>query len=239
MGMKHTIAENAEVISAIGIALGIIRDTIERTIINPSELDLLLIRKEAMERVQRMGAIPETIEVTIEVDRQTKRVTAVATGSSELRTRDIHSAEKSEEELRSIVISSMECDQVALSGTAGVLHVFQGEKITKKFFGLSYKKTHPLRVIDADGVVRLQLVHGEVRSSTIGMATGAIRTMIDEFTQYGDAGGLLPDVFLVTAGRVIDLTGLEQKDQIISMAQAETEKLTNDEPVVIIGAKKK
>ena len=239
MGMKHTIAENAEVISAIGIALGIIRDTIERTIINPSEQDLLLIRKEAMERVQRMGAIPETIEVTIEVDRQTKRVTAVATGSSELRTRDITSAAKSEEELRGIVAASIECEDITACGTAGVLHVFRGEKITKKFFGLSKRKSHPLRVIDEDGIVRLQLVNGEARNSTIGMVTGAIRNMIDEFTQYGDAGGLLPDVFLVTAGRVIDLTGLVQKDQIISMAQAETEKLTNDEPVVIIGARKK
>jgi len=43
----------------------------------------------------------------------------------------------------------------------------------------------------------------------------------------------------VTSGRVIDLTGLVQKDQIISMAQAETEKLSNEEPVVIVGAKKK
>lgn len=239
MGMKHTIAENAEVISAIGIALGIIRDTIERTIINPTEQDLLLIRKEAMERVQRMGAIPETIEVTIDVDRQTKRVTAVATGSSELRTRDIRSAEKSEEELRSIVSASMECDSVQLCGKAGVLHVFQGEHMTKRFFGLIKKTDRPLRIIDEDGVVRLQLANGEIRTSTIGLVTGAIRNMIDEFTQYGDAGGLLPDVFLIAAGRVIDLTGLVQKDQIISMAQAETEKLSNEEPVVIVGAKKK
>jgi N-methylhydantoinase A/oxoprolinase/acetone carboxylase beta subunit len=239
MGMKHTIAENAEVISAIGIALGIIRDTIERTIINPTEQDLLLIRKEAMERVQRMGAIPETIEVTIDVDRQTKRVTAVATGSSELRTRDIRSAGKTEEELRSLASASMECDTVQICGKAGVLHVFQGEQTTQRFFGLIKKTCRPLRIIDEDGVVRLQLVHGEVRSSTIGLVTGAIRNMIDEFTQYGDAGGLLPDVFLIAAGRVIDLTGLVQKDQIVSMAQAETEKLSNDEPAVIIGAKKK
>jgi hypothetical protein len=37
---------------------------------------------------------------------------------------------------------------------------------------------------------------------------------------------------------VIDLTGLVQKDQIISMAQTETEKNSNEEIALLIGAKK-
>ncbi|MGE5313893.1 MAG: hydantoinase/oxoprolinase family protein [Acidobacteriota bacterium] len=239
MGMKHTIAENAEVISAIGIALGIIRDTIERTIINPTEQDLLLIRKEAMERIQRMGAIPETIEVTIDVDRQTKRVTAVATGSSELRTRDIMSKPKTDDELKAISAASIGSNHVELKGRAGVLRVFQGRREETRLFGLSKKTTHPLRVIDEDGIVRLQLAHGEVRATTVGLVTGTLRALLDEFTSYGDAGGLLPDVFIIASGRVIDLTGLVMKDQILSMAQAETEKISNDEPCIIIGSKKK
>lgn len=239
MGMRYTIAENAEVISAIGIALGIIRDTIERTIINPTDQDLLLLRKEAMERVQRMGAIPETIDVTIDVDRQTKRVTAVATGSSELRTRDVRSAVKGSAELAAIVRASMEVPSAELCARAGVLHVFRGERHVSRFFGLSRRILHPLRVIDEEGIVRLQLADGEVRTSTVGMAGGAIRALIDEFTQYGDAGGLLPDIFLIASGRVIDLTGLVNKDQILAMAQAETEKVPSDEPAVIVGARKR
>jgi N-methylhydantoinase A/oxoprolinase/acetone carboxylase beta subunit len=239
MGMKHTIAENAEVISAIGIALGIIRDTIERTIIEPTEQDLLDIRREAMERVQRMGAIPETIEVTVEVDRQTKRVTAIATGSSELRTRDIASKPKSVEELKKIVEASLGGDSVQLKGKAGVLHVFQGERVHKKLFGLSTKRFHPLRVIDEDGIVRLQLGHAEIRNTTLDQLGGTLRKLLEEFTLYGDAGGLLPDVFVVTSGRIIDLTGLVLKDQILAMVQAETEKMDRNEPAIILAAKKK
>jgi N-methylhydantoinase A len=141
--------------------------------------------------------------------------------------------------LKSIVQSSTVCDTVTLKAKAGVLQVFQGTKTESKYFGLSKKKITPLRVIDEDGIVRLQLTSGEVRSSTIGMVSGSVRQLLDEFTMYGDAGGLIPDIFLVTAGRIIDLTGLVMKDQIVSMAQAETEKIDKSEIVVIIGAKKK
>jgi hypothetical protein len=237
--MKHTIAENAEVISAIGIALGIIRDTVERTIINPTDNDILQIRREAMEKVQRMGAIPETIDVTIDVDRQTKRVSAIATGSSELRTRDVTTPPKSPEELRSIAQASLCCDDVSEIGKAGVLRVYRGSAVDSKWFGLAKRKRAPLRVIDEDGVVRLQLSSGELRLTNVGLVGGALRTLIDDFTTYGDAGGLLPDVFLVAAGRVVDLTGLVMKDQMITVAQAETEKYPNDESVIVIGTKKK
>jgi N-methylhydantoinase A len=88
MKMKHDIAQDAEVISAIGAAMGMIRDTVEKSIFNPTESDIIKIRQQASESVIKMGAKPETVEVQVEIDNANKKVIAIATGSSDLAARD-------------------------------------------------------------------------------------------------------------------------------------------------------
>ena len=68
LGMKHRIAKNAQVISPIGVALSLVRDTVERTIPNPSQEDILRIREEAERQVIKAGAKPDTVEVHVEID---------------------------------------------------------------------------------------------------------------------------------------------------------------------------
>jgi hypothetical protein len=66
-----------------------IRDSIEKSILNPTESDIVALQKEAYNSVIEMGAVPESIEVTIEIDSKNKKVIATAMGNSELRTKDV------------------------------------------------------------------------------------------------------------------------------------------------------
>lgn len=68
MGLRFKIAQNAPVIATIGAALAMVRDSVERTIINPTQEDILQIRNEAEQSAIRAGASPSTIEVTVQID---------------------------------------------------------------------------------------------------------------------------------------------------------------------------
>ncbi|HAE38260.1 MAG TPA: hypothetical protein DCG57_06425, partial [Candidatus Riflebacteria bacterium] len=63
---------------------------------------------------------------------------------------------------------------------------------------------------------------------------GLLGNLIEELTVFGDAGGLHPDVFCIVSGRIIDLSGLVSKDQILSLLRAELERFSADEPAIAL-----
>ena len=60
MGHRYKIAKNAPVISTIGVALALVRDVVERTIANPTEQDILEVRREAEQKAIKAGAAPNS-----------------------------------------------------------------------------------------------------------------------------------------------------------------------------------
>ncbi|HHE54794.1 MAG TPA: hydantoinase [Caldithrix abyssi] len=238
--IDHTIAQNTEVLSAIGAALGIIRDSVERTVIEPTETDILTIRQEAMESVKNMGAVPESIEVTVEVDARNKRLIAIATGSSELRTRDLHLAAKTDSELQQIACQILHCsdEQVQLLGQTSQLLAFGCQIVKKHFLGLFKNTLQAIRVLDREGVVRLQINGGQVVQTTVENVRPQVNQLIESLTTFGDAGPLIPDIFVLVSFRIIDLTGLVEAQQIVALLEVELKNIAKGEPVVLIGAKK-
>ncbi|MGB8797786.1 MAG: hydantoinase/oxoprolinase family protein, partial [Candidatus Aquilonibacter sp.] len=82
--LRHRIARDAEVISPIGVALALVRDVVERTIVDPTPEDIVHLRREAADRVIAAGAAPDRVEVSIEIDAQHNRVRATASGATAL-----------------------------------------------------------------------------------------------------------------------------------------------------------
>ncbi|MBI5475017.1 MAG: hydantoinase [Ignavibacteriae bacterium] len=240
MNMGFFIAEDAEVISAIGVALGMIQDTIERSMMNPSEADILNIRSEAMQSVLRMGAAADSIDVRIEVDTKRQRVIATASGSPELRQRAAKIVALPSDQLTSIAARSCGAvdGETRCVGETEFLKVYQAERVERRLFGVLKSTRRPLRVIDREGVIRLKLADAFVHSSPVLNLPSGLARLIDEFTMYGDAGGLQPDVFIIVSGRIIDLSGLAGKEQVLALLRTELQNYSGSENAIALVSKK-
>ena len=239
--IPYKIAENSEVISAIGAALGMIRDSVERNIINPTEADIISLRQQASDSVISMGAVPETVEVSVEIDSKNKKVVATAMGTSELRTKDIDIQELTEDELLSICASSFKTstENLLIAGKTNFLHAVLLKETKSLFFGLMKNENQKIRVIDKEGTIRLQLSQSLVESVNNGSVKSKIKSMIESLTTFGDAGALLPDVYLLIGAKIIDLSGLINENQIMALVDLEIAKISSQEEVVIIASEKK
>jgi N-methylhydantoinase A len=240
MGLPHFIAEHAEVISAIGAALGMIRDSVERNLLNPSNDEILTLRQEAFDSVVAMGAIPETVEVSIEIDSQNRKVRAIAMGSSDLRSREGEGKLLTESELKASAAKALQVspEEIVNYGESRHLVALGQPWIEKRLFGLYRRSTQKIRVLDREGTIRLQLLDTEAFALPLNQMAAKIRFVLEDLTSYGDAGGLLPDLYLLAGPRVIDLTGLLNESQILALLEIETRSLPPDEPCVLMACPK-
>lgn len=241
LGFSHKIAKDCEVISAIGAALGIIRDSVEKNIINPTEADIAELRQQAIESVQKMGADPATIETYVEIDNQNKKVMVVATGSSEFRTRDLQIKEKSINELKQIASLSLKTkeSEVEFVAKTNFLNVLGAKIIKKRLFGFLKEENYNLRVIDNEGTIKLQINNAQAFKIYISQFKETIEKIISEMTTFGDAGALLPDVFVLVMGKIIDLTGVADRNQLVSIADIELKNYPQNEEIIVLASEKK
>lgn len=240
MQHKHHIAKNAPVISTIGVALAMVRDMVERSVANPTDEDILSVRREAEQKAIRNGAAPGTVEVTVEVDTQRNVVRAIAVGATEMRSRDRMQQKRTEQELLDIVAENLDVDKAALQISArnGALFAVQCDKVEKKLLGLVKKKTHPLRLIDEEGVIRLQKNNAWVLQSTVGTWEQGLNWLLEELTEYNDGGTNLPNVYLALGKRIVDLSGMQSPEQIVSLGAVELLGCQKDEPLILAGTKR-
>lgn len=236
MGITYKIANNAEVISPIGVALAMVREVIERIIDNPTEDDILRIRREAEEAAILSGAREGTIDLTVEVDTLRSIVRVIATGAAEFRTGERVQKRLPEAEIIAIAALSMglEANAVEMMGRTGQLYIVQGKKVVKTMFGLFQKTRYPLRVIDSEGIIKMQRGDGCLLRLSVKNFEQELEPAIEHGTVYGDAGRQVPNVFLLYSKKVLDYSGLIHKEQIISMAKLEVTGLNEDSILYVL-----
>lgn len=238
MNLPAKLAKKAEVISTIGVALAMVRDTIERNITNPTPEQILQVRREASEAVVKIGAVPESVEVQIEVDTRRSIVRATAFGTTELKKDDGAEQTSGLEGAKSAAARSLktETKNVVLAAEIAGFYVFTREILTKTFFGLFTNRWLAVRVLDKTGVVRLQRGNAEIHETYVENITRDLENVINKLTDFGDAGRALPDIHLLVGARLVNLSGLAELAQVSALAQTELENLTADEKIVIVAS---
>ncbi|GAA3514625.1 hydantoinase/oxoprolinase family protein [Actinocatenispora rupis] len=233
-GFAAGIAAHNEVISPIGVALALVRESVERIVPSPSQQDVLAVRAEAEQAVVAQGATPATVEVDVTVDAQTNTVTAVATGATEMRTR----AETGESTVDRQRIAANSLDrptaEVQLLAETPTHAVYGTEVRRGGALGRWIRPYRPVRVVDRDGVVRLHSADAVIAQTTVGAAYGTLTELVAAHTTYGDGGSQLPAMRLLVGPRIVDLAGVTTQDQLMALARAELDGRTADEPLVSI-----
>jgi N-methylhydantoinase A len=236
MDLRHSLAENADVVSAIGVALALVRETIERQVVNPSNDEILRIRQEAHDAVQRMGADPATIDIHIEVDARTNTIRATASGATKLSESAAKANVLTAEERTNLAAESMRVAPAELKVVAETDHyqVFGAETVDKQAFGLFRRKCLSLRTLDSKGIIRLQNKNADAEQTTAGDAERAIGDLAERHATYGDAGKVLPEMMLLASAKIVDLSGLMDLSQVLALAKIELETLPRDSRVIVI-----
>lgn len=92
----------------------------------------------------------------------------------------------------------------------------------------------PVRVVDADGVVRLHASDARVAATTVAAAPELLAHLVREATSYGDGGVRAPALRLLLGSRIADLSGVLDPQPLLALARSEMRDRAADEPVVAV-----
>lgn len=229
MDLKYKIPEYAEVISSIGVALAMIRDVVERVIPNPTTEDIRLIKREASNLAIKNGAIPDTIEVQIEIDQQTSRVTAIALGSHQVQTTNLQLT-CDEDEARELAAESMNVEnseELKVEISDDTFYVFTRMVGNKK----------ELRLVDQRGVIRVQAADAIVEKSLAKDWEAVTEEMWKRQLVYSREMVMTPDFFLCTNGKILDFSNVLDLTQLQIMMRSEFMEMREDNEVILIAVK--
>lgn len=226
MGLQYSIPQNAEVISSIGVALSMVRDVVERVIPNPTPDDIRELKKEAADAAVSSGASPDTVEVHIEIDNQTGKVTAIATGSTEVKTTDLL---KECDEAEACELATQDfgpkVSNVSLAEKTDKFYVYSGERDGKT----------PLRIVDKKGFIKVQCSQGQVVKCRVDEYKEVVEDMWKECAVFKTDTVIRPDFFVCVGPRVCDYSAVDL-EQIFLLMDLDISDREPDEEILITAA---
>jgi N-methylhydantoinase A len=234
LGLRHRLARDAEVISPLGVALALVRDVVERTIVDPSADDIVRVRREAFERVVAAGADAELVEVTMEIDPRRNLVRATASGATAAVASQTNALVAGEDTRRAAAARSLHAEPAILAHIASV-----GTFVLYAAGAGADADADAVRdvcAVDARGAVRLVSRRARVVLTTVLRLERDLANLLEDATAFGDVGRALPDLHLVYERRIADLGGLATAAAVIALASEEVRGLAPSTEIALVAA---
>jgi len=228
MNISYKIPEFAEIISSIGVALAMIRDVVERIIPSPTTEDISQIKREAAALAIKNGAVPDSIEVHIEVDSQTSKVTAIALGSNEVQTTNLLS-KCNETEAKKLAADSMRTEP------AEVQNILLNDSFY--VFGRKVGDKQQVRLVDQRGFIKVQCSDAIVSSCNASEWDQRVTTLWNSTLGYKHQMVQTPDVYLCIGAKVLDYSNTLSLEQLLTIMRCEFIGVGKDEPIILISAR--
>lgn len=226
MNLPYSIPENAEVISSIGVALAMVRDVVERVIPNPSQDDIKELKKEATDAAINSGAAPDSVEVHIEIDSQTGKVTAIATGSTEVKTTDLlKECDEAEAEKLATEDFGTKASGVRLAEKTDKFYVYSATAGDK----------NPVRIVDKKGFIKVQCSDAQVRKVKAGEYKTVVEEMWKDMAVFKTDTVLRPDYFVCVGPRVCDYSAIDL-EQIMLLMDLDIMDREPDEDILVVAS---
>lgn len=224
MELNYSIPENAEVISSIGVALSMVQDVVERIIPSPSKQEIQQIRNEALNKAIESGAVKETVEVHINIDSQTQKVTAMATGSTEVQTCDL-SKQCTLGEARDIAENDFRRTEESVELLAENRHFY--------IFGKKEATGNAIRVIDNKGFIKVQRGNAQIIKTSIQNYLEALRTLWEDMANYKSDLIVRPDFYICAGASLMDFA-TQDFSQLMMLVDLDMASIQTDEELLII-----
>jgi hypothetical protein len=230
--LKHRfeLAQNAEVISSIGVAAAMIYEEIEKTISQPKPEDVSLLIDEIKKRALERGAAPESISIQTEYINERSLLRATASGNVELDIGKKNKRELNFAEVKNIAIKVLGSNEVKQILNMKNYYGFTCEIIKKNFF-VKVRRT-PIVILDKLGRIRLMLENAEIINGTRDLKTN-IESLVYKFSNK-NKDDLAPQIHILDDVKIIDFSSLSSPEHLIEAIKKEFDKLTVETVTIII-----
>jgi N-methylhydantoinase A len=230
--LQYRIAEQAEVISSIGVAAAMIHEEAEKTVTDPRLEDISALAEQVKKAAHERGALPESITIQSEYisERSVMRVTAMGNVSLDIGTANAQEIKTEEAHVLACELFGIN-DGVRCILDTDNYHIFACE-MNKKMLFLKSKKQQQVLVLDKYGRVRLSVENASIFTGSPEQVADRIKSLLRQHAMSGK--DLAPQVHILDGIKLMDFSSLTAQEHISKAVQDELKNTTTKNVAAIV-----